>query len=270
MNLSEIFTYADTTYRLSIEQEVEAILGAQAGDPDATEALLRQYGPTIRATVNRAKKTVDEDEAQSVALLAFAEVLESHDVESGDYADPRLASRLTPHLKDRLGEIQAQESSGFSVPKRTYTRFYGILNEAGGDVATALALAPEKGMSQEVFGQVLTAVRETLSIQDVLRGEDGDDEGDRILANPIEATASSSFTEVEDRLLVEVAFQSVEDDEARICELFYGFTEYEPVPDGEIAHRLGLTRPAVQRRRGKALDKMSKATGVLQDEEGGK
>lgn len=262
MNLSDLFTYTDETYRLTLEQEVEAIRDAKAGDPEATEALLRQYGPTIRATVNRAKKTLDEDEAQSVALLAFAEVLESHDLEDEDYPDARLAPRLTPHLKNRLGEAQAAAES-FTIPKRTLTRFFSILRDADGDVEVARASCETKGMSPEVFDAILQA-RSSGSLSDTL----SDDTRDRIeTATPI--YGSREEEEIEDRLLVEIAFRAVDDEEARIVELAYGFRGTEdyaagdPVPDAAIAPVVGLTRPTVQRRRAGALDKMRKATGAV-------
>lgn len=255
--IAQIFTYTDADVSLTVEAEVDLIVAAQAGDADAYVRLLTAYGRTLRAVVNAAKKTVDEEEAQAVALVAFAEILSSHDPFDEAYQDGRLASRLTPHLRDALGSLQAQENLTFTVPKRTYTRYLGILNEAEGDVEAARDLAPDRGMRVSTFDEIHAIVRKTSSAP---LADDEDAEPQE--GTPVLITAPSSFDEAEDRILIDVAFSAVDDEGARIVELAYGFTEYDPVPDAEIGHRLGLTRPTVQRKRGKALDSMRKALGV--------
>ncbi|WP_157601800.1 hypothetical protein [Promicromonospora kroppenstedtii] len=75
------------------------------------------------------------------------------------------------------------------------------------------------------------------------------------------------MVDVEDKILVDMAFAAMTDEEARICELAYGFTEYEPVPDPEIGHRMGLSKATVQRKRQKALGQSRKALGVALAEE---
>lgn len=257
MNLSTLFTFSPEV-SLSLDDEIRAIQEAQAGDESAAETLLLAYGPAIRNAVSRFSDAMDADDLEASALLAFTETLASHDPERGE----RLAGRLVQILRDTIMK-EATSGEAFSVPKRTLTRFYGILRAAEGDTSAARELAPSMGMSEANFDEVLTSVRSVDSLQARLFGGDEDDTAEDLLARPIESRVESSFSDVEDRLLVEVAFQAVDDEEARICELFYGFTEYDPVPDGEIGHRLGLTRPTVQRRRSSALDKMRKATGVL-------
>lgn len=262
MNLDEIFTYTDETFRLTVDQEREAIVLAQGGDPDATEALLRAYGRTLRKTVGKAKKVMDEEEARATALVAFTEVLQSHDVEDENYADPRLASRLKPHLLDSLGQAQAG-AEAFTIPKRTLTRFHGILRAADGAPERGVEICESMGMSRDVFLATLDAVG-TGALDESASDEDGRDRIES--ATPL--FADSHEADVEDRLLIETAFAAVDDEEARIIELRYGFRSTEDyaageeIPDGEVAKIVGLTRPTVQRRRASGLEKMREATGV--------
>lgn len=271
--LDRLFTYADAVV-VTEPEEVALIEAAQAGDEDAYARLLEIYGPAIRAAVNSARKIIDEEEAQATALVAFAEVLASHDPHNPDYLDGRLAPRLAPHLKDALG-LAVAGSYAFQVPKRSLTRYLGILKEADGDPAAARDLAPSRSMSVETFDAIRAAAAATSLTEATEFGEDfhrtGEgSEGTSYRASDLAASplfAPAPVVDIEDRLLVQAAFRAVEDQEARIVELAYGFTEYDPVPDAEIAHRLGLTRPTVQRKRGKALTSMRKALGVTLEPE---
>lgn len=265
----DLFTYTETDYSMTEAEEAAAILSAQAGDEAAKMDLMRAYGPALRSAVSRFKSGVadgqrsrvaDEfgspssslDDLQSAALVAFLELIESHDPAQ----NPRLAGRVAVHLADSLA-AQFSKEAHFAIPKRTLTRFHGILKAADGDVSAALDMAGEYGMARETFLSVLAAVQSG-SI-DGLTGP-SDDATREPVATPIYAAAP--VVDVEDRILVDMAFRAVSDEEARIVELAYGFTEYDPVPDAEIGHRLGLTRPTVQRRRASALGTMRKAIGV--------
>src|SRR5690606_16376230 len=144
----------------------------------------------------------------------------------------------------------------FRIPDRMLSRFFGIMREAEGDFDKALALAPSRSMSRDAFRAIYDATgAESLPTQD----EEDDERAPRV-GRPL--VASSPVVDVEDRILVDAAFSALDDEEARIVELSYGFTGYEPLPDGEVAHRVGLTRPTAQRRRANALDKMRKELGV--------
>lgn len=254
--IDNLFTYS-TPGSVTPAGETALVVAAQSGDTDAYMMLLDLYGPTLRATVARAKKTVDSEEAQAVALLAFAEVLASHDTTDPAYANGRLASRLTPHLKDALGVAMTAEHA-FAVPKRTYMRYLGILNEADGNVQAARDLAPDRQMTVETFDAIRDALG-TGTIDDLPEGQSA--AHDRI-EGATTVYASSPVTDVEDQVLVDAALASITDEECRIVELAYGFTEYDPVPDAEIGHRLGLTRPTVQRKRAGALSTIRKTLGV--------
>lgn len=261
--LDQLFTYSEAV-TLTEPEEVALIESAQAGDEAAYLRLLEAYGPALRSAVGSASKIIDAEEAQATALVAFAEILSSHDARNPDYEDGRLAPRLTPHLKDSLG-LAVSGSYAFRVPKRSLTRYLGILKEAEGDVAAARDLAPSRAMSVETFDAIHAAAG-TASLDERLEGAFASEAGHAEPGmNETPLFSPTPIVDIEDRMLVKAAFRAVDDDSARIVELAYGFTEYDPVPDAEIAHRLGLTRPTVQRRRGKALDSMRKALGVTHE-----
>ena len=268
----DVFTYSDTSeHALTEAEEAEAIAAAQAGDEAATERLLMAYGPALRAAVSNfatgvkagrnpwggeagiGTSSFEVADVQGAALVGFLETIREHD----PAVSPRLAGTIRRRIAREIADLYAS-TMPFAVPERTLSRFYGILREAEGDDALAEALAPERGMDPATFRAVFAAVRGTSSL-DRLQAEA--DETGASLA-PTAIFAPSPIVDVEDRVLVDLAFRAVEDDEERICRLAYGFTEYDPQPDAEIAHRMGLTRPTVQRKRGKALDKMRKAIGA--------
>lgn len=258
--LDELFTYSDVDHSIADENEEAAIIeAAQAGDEIAALSLMNAYGRALRSAVARFTSAglvggVPVEDLRSAAIVAFLEVIAEH--------DPALNPRLAGRVSTRLIAALAKEASGvtsFTIPERTLSRFYGILREADGDVEVALDSVGDYGMSRETFLQVLAAIRGTDSLDG--HSEDGAD------VPHVSTTATPLFSpapvvDVEDKILVDMAFAAVEDEEARICELAYGFTEYEPVPDAEIAHRLDMTRPTVQHKRGKALSKMRKALGA--------
>lgn len=274
--LHDLFTYADTAeHTLTEADEAEAISAAREGSDEATWALLLAYGPALRSAVSRFKGNLRDGQTsqahgedgttssaladlQSAAVVAFLELIAEHD----PALNPRLAGRVSARLSRALAD-EVAASASFAVPERTLSRFYGIVRDADGDLALALESAPDYGMTRETFSAVLHAVK-----ADSLDGLTADDEdGARPEIHASSVFSPSPIVDVEDKILVEVAFGAVDDEEARIVELAYGFTEYDPVPDAEIGHRIGLTRPTVQRKRGKALGKMRKALAVTPGED---
>lgn len=257
--IEQIFTYAEAA-PLTESEEVEAIAAAQAGDEDATMRLLVAYGPALRSAVSGVQSLtdgdapVDLDDARMTAVEGALTALREHDPAAG----PRLAGTIRQHVSDALKRAFADSRPALQVPARTLSRFFGILREVDGDVEAARALAPEREMLATTFDTILAAARPG-SIE-ALRDPNGDGDVRDLVAEPVYVT--SPVVDVEDAILVEAAFRAVDDEGERICRLSYGFTEYEPVADAEIGHRMGLTRPTVQRKRAKALDSMRKALGV--------
>lgn len=264
ITLAALFTDYAETPTLTVEQEIDAVEQAQAGDSEAFLVLAFAYGPLLRSLVKKAAKTLDEEEAQATALEALTKTIATHTDQTEDGYDGRLGGRLAPALKDALGKAQGEDSAYVApIPKRTYVRYLGILNAADGDLGAARDLAPSMGMKVATFDAV-RAARETSSLTPT------NDEGEEtaVEGTPIVETYATAYDEVEDRVLIDLAFSAVTDEEARIIELGYGFTgtadyaQGEPVPDLAIAEVVGLTRPTVQRRRNSGLVKMREALGV--------
>lgn len=271
--LSDLFTYAETE-TVTAAEECELIADAQAGNDLAYMRLLNLYGPLLRATVTRAAKTMEVEDAQGVALLAFQETVATHIGQVEEGYNGRLSGRLVDAVREALGVARATETS-FKIPARTLTRYQGILNAAEGDPNLAVELAPQHGMAGDTWIRIHHAAK-AKSFEGSLEGHgealkgqsysghagtgtawDGDGHGSGLYGDGREPIA-----DVEDAILVRLAFKAVDDEEARIVEMAYGFTDYDTVPDAEIGHRLGLTRPTVQRRRSSALSKMRKALAV--------
>jgi RNA polymerase sigma factor (sigma-70 family) len=256
-----VFDYTDADLSLATDEaEAALITAAQAGDPAAKERLIAAYGPVIRAAVRRyGQSSVDSglterrslDDLQQAALLGALEAIAAHDVE----VYPRLGQRMVHHLNRVLAE---ENTTAFAVPGRTLTRFYGIMRAADGDPVAAEEIAPEFKMSRATF-RVLRQLVDARSLDEQTGDEAPALDGARPLYAP------EPVTDADDRVLVDLAFAAMADDEARVCELHYGFTEYEPVPDAEIAHRLGTSRPTVQRIRARGLDKARRALAAAEE-----
>lgn len=275
----EIFSYTDADLSLDELDEARLILIAQGhpgGSPEAAKSrLIAAYGPALRAAVSRFKGGVGDgqlsrsasdygtssrsiEDLQSAAIVGLLEAIAEHDPAK----NPRLAGTLVHHLNRALSE-EVEAAPAFAIPTRTLSRFYGIVRAAEGDLDAAEVLAGDFGMSVDTFRDVRSAVgAESLDkmAADTDNGTSASTKGNDVAAEPI--FAPSPVVDVEDRILVDMAFGAMTDEEARVCELAYGFTEYEPVPDPEIAHRIGVSKAAVQRRRNKALGKARRALGV--------
>lgn len=240
--------------RLTQDEERETIHAAKAGDEAAKIKLAYAYAPALRNAVTRYTDVLGQEDARMAAVIALLDSVATFDPDRYD----RLAAVIAPALTNELGE-QVASSAAVTVPHRTRTRFFGILRRADGDVHKAALLAPKYEMSRETFYAVLEAINaESMDAQHGERDEFGGYERPAFpLWNPEDV-----YADAEDRILVEMAFGSVDDLETDICRLSYGFSSYNPVPDGQIAADLGMTRPTVQRRRAGALAKMRDSLGA--------
>lgn len=240
--LDEIFQHS-AEERLSLEDERAAIAAAQAGDVAAQERLLLAYAPALRAGVSWHRRAggastgVDVEDVRQAAVWALLEAIHDFDL---DGAYDRLAAvvhgRVHWAVSDAMGAAQT-----VSIPERTRRRFFAVLRTAGGDLELAERIAPDHDMSPETFRAVADAVAST------------SDDAYETLAEIPDLT---EYEAAENRVLVEVAFSAVTQWEGNVCRLAYGFATYEPLPDLEIAHRLGSSRSAIQRTRTSALSKM--------------
>lgn len=250
--LSEIFDYAPSA-PLTLDDEREAISAAQTGDEPATLRLLRAYAPAMRSTFARYRRAMDVDDLRAEILAAFLAAVQEFDPAKGD----RLAGRLGDRLTRGVGSAVASTST-FAIPERTLQRFYGILRRGAGDASRAAEIAPDYEMTRENFLAILAVVRQSESL-------DGDAETADVRsaeAHSLWGEGSRFEADAEDAILCEAAFRAVDEQEKDVVGLAYGFSDYDPVPDAEIGHRLGLSRPKTQRVRAGALGKMREALAV--------
>jgi RNA polymerase sigma factor (sigma-70 family) len=254
VNIDELFTAPRSVDPLPEEVERSLIVRAQGGDETATETLLMTYAPALRSAVKRARSTtLSQEDARSVAILGLMEAIRQFDPERGSSLAPVLKHRLN----DELTEAVAQDRGGSYVPSRMVRRFFGILRAAGGSVDAGAALAPSFGMGSDTFREVADAVRGVVSLDRLIEVQ-----GDVFFLRASAIRVDRNLVDADDRMLCETAFAAVDDVETDVCRMAYGFTEPDPVPDAEVAHRLGMTRPTVQRRRVSALAKMRVALAV--------
>jgi DNA-directed RNA polymerase specialized sigma subunit len=271
-NLDALFTYSDAA-PLPEADEVAAIEAAQLGDESATLALMEAYGPALRAAVSRfsglveGDAPIDPEDARMTAVSGFMEALHAHDPAKGS----RLAGTVAQYVNEALTEATKTTRPALSVPKRTLSRFFGILREAEGDVAAARDLAPSREMTHATFDQILAAARPG-SIEALRDPSGAGTELRDLVAQPV--FTPSPVVDVEDRILADAALRACDDDEHRVVSLQYGFSPVVEFVDGqrvqvdrlpsdrEIGDIIGMTRPTVQRRGKSALTKMRKALGV--------
>ncbi|QNJ56542.1 DNA binding protein [Arthrobacter phage Niobe] len=265
--LTDIFDRKVNVGSLSEDAEREAIAAAKAGDSEATVRLMYAYAPALRSAAGKfsnaggghdAIQTADREDIHAAITTAFFEAVKAFDPDT----QTRLAATLNSAL--RPSELTGVLSGpvAFTVPHRTLSRFYSILRKADGNPFEAVKIAREHHMSPEVFLSVLSAVRDVNSMDAC--HVNGDANGEHwqgessINVRPI----WDASTVEEDAELVKAAFAAVNDLEKTVCEMTYGFTDYDPIPDAEIGHRLGFSRAKAQRTRSSALGKMREALAV--------
>jgi DNA-directed RNA polymerase specialized sigma subunit len=267
--LSDIFDRRVSAGKLSLEEEREALHEAKAGAEAATLKLLYAYAYALRGVAGdyrhaaglRAAGPRDihvSDDLRMAAVEGFLEALYAFDL---DGAHSRLAATVEGYIANSLSRAVVAPVA-VSVPERTLKRFYAILRKAEGDPVRGAAMAPHFSMTEETFDSVLKAVRNVQSLDGPAGGPAGGPGGhspDRLDFSAV--TGQDYLNDIEDRLLVEAAFAAVDDLEEEVCRLAYGFGDSDPIPDAEVGHRLGLSRPKVQRVRASALGKMHNAIG---------
>lgn len=275
--LDRIFGYEETI-TLTEQEEADLITLAQGGDSEAFMYLMRVYGRTLRKQSNRASKTLDMndrsysvEEARDLAVMAFTEVVMTHDVHSEEY-NARIAGRLATELTETYGFAHAGSKS-LTVSKRHYSRYVGIMKKADQNLDAAYELAVEApGMDPDTFLAIHRAVQGT-SLDAALTGEDGSII-ETANARPVVTLVDDAYTEAEDAVLIDAAFAAVNDEEERILSLHYGFrgvqrddlgvnyAQGQVIPDAAIASVIGSSQQTVNRKRSAGLAKMRKALAV--------
>jgi len=219
-------------------------LRAQSGDTSAAETLLGSFIAYLRSMVrNHTHESADADDALSVATLAFMEAI--HAFEPGG----SLVGLVTTRVRSAL-TASNNSTVPAHVPERTLKRYFSILRRADGDPARAVEMAPQFGMARETFEEIAAAVLGAESVA----------EADEL--GYLVSTVRSVSDMAEETLLLETAWKAVDDFETDILRLAYGFSDYRPNSDGEIAEKLGYGRATIQRRRQGALSKMRVSLGL--------
>lgn len=227
------------------EEERWLIARFQGGDAEALEPLVLAYLPLLLKAV-RTHSHLDRDDARQACLEGLMRAVHAFDLQR----DCRLAGILPSYLDHALAKA-GTEGRAVRIPSRSYARYQGIMRRAGGDLTKAIEIAGEHKM----------AVNTLLAVHHAVRAESLDaSEAAEWLADPLEHV----YELEEDQLrLVAAAFAVLDCLEEEIIRASCGFTpDFEPQPDAEIAHRLGMTRPTVQRRRAAALRKVREALAV--------
>lgn len=242
-----------TTRPLVKADRKATVMAAKHGDQSAYEALLADFVPNLRALSRAFSDRLGRDEAEAAALLGFCEAVEAYDPDM-DPEGVGVVAILSGYVREALASA-AGVTMPFTVPDRTAKRFWGILRQAEGDPVKAAALAPSRDMATETFQSLYALMRGTTSLEAWISTER--EGGDSFFGWSVEAAS------VEDRFDVARAFDAVGDTEATVVKAAYGFTEYRPMSDAEIAEA-GLvgSRSKVQRVRTNALVKMRVALGV--------
>lgn len=245
--------------RLTLADEVAAIADVKGGGSDGIVALVYAYAPALRGAVSRYRESLGED-ARAVAVAALVEAC--HAVTPGTPLAGVLPEYLTNALMTATGE-----TSSVVVPTRTLKRFLSIVRRADGDLAAAADLAPEFSMNRETFLAVAAATWGWESLESVGLRRGDDDSAVEPEASPL-WDDRGEFALAEDRLMVEIAFASVDDEERKVTRAAYGFAAYKPLSDGEIAEEMPFlgSRAKVQRTRTRALSKLRDSLGLVAED----
>lgn len=249
--------------RFSLEEERELLAAAQLGDEAAKIDLFYAYAPALRNSLKgfvRAQtagaQASDLEDVRQSAVMGLLEAIQKFDPATHD----RLAAIAAGHIKNAVA-AHAQDASGFTIPDTSMKRFFRILRDANGDTEAAALLAPSREMKSETFLAILSAIRNVDGLEAIQDDGVGESTGQGREIQ-VRSLFGDPAADAEDAVLVDLAFMAVDDLERTVCRLSYGFEDYEPVPDAEVGHRLGLSRPKTQRVRAGALGKMRQALGV--------
>lgn len=216
ISILEMLQEDDWVDPISESAEADLIAKAQAGDERATLALIRQYMPLIKRTVNAPGGHDGEDAAQEV-LITILETINSHDPDKS----PRLAGRLSSSLSGAVKAVGRTEQSHFSIPSGTLKRYNTILRAAEGDKNTAMSLCKTYKMKPATFLHIHNLVNNVAVVDEVTHFPGG----------------SVMDDTVTDSLLCEYAFTRLTDEEVQVIKAGYGFSEIEV--DGHIVFAEG-------------------------------
>lgn len=201
--------------------------------PDALTILLAELEPLVQRAA-RDSRVLEFEDARSVARIAVIEAARTNRASKGAFV--AWAKAVVGHavaLADRTSDL-------IKVPDAAAARYWRVLRANDGDLIAAYT-ACEKGealLSPATFLAIHRA-RSTRYLEDDLME----------YAEQTPDVAPGWFDAETARLLL----AELPDREARVLALAVGLDGEDPMNDGEIAERLGMSRATVQRVRSSAI-----------------
>jgi|GEM_PF-5416621 len=237
--MDELFKARVGRVSLALEEERDLITRAQAGDGDASWALLVQYRGILQKTANRVRSSVrgmtpeQVEDLQADLVLAAVEAIKGFDLVR--YV------RLAQVLPTVLRGVATEMATSLAVPSGTLDRWFKVWRAADQDYARAAELAPSMGMTADTF----RAIQHALSHAD-----------SEWVTVPWGAGVPTA--DAETYRLAHYALGLLSPAERDVIELVYGFRG-EPKSDEEVSLILESTKGTVKTQRGRALAKMREA-----------
>ncbi|UKH48481.1 DNA binding protein [Microbacterium phage Katzastrophic] len=234
--MDELFKGGSGRVSLPLEEERDLIARAQAGDGDASWALLVQYRGILQKTANRVRASVrgmtpeQIEDLQADLVLAAVEAIKSFEAER--------FVRLSQVLPGKLRDAALEMTTSLAVPRGTLALWFKVWREADQDFAAAAELAPQRGMTTDTFRAIQHALAHADSEWVTVPWGAG-------VPSPDEETYR----------LAHYALSLLSPAERDVIELVYGFRG-EPKTDEEVSLILESTKGTVKTQRRRALEKM--------------
>lgn len=234
--MDELFKTRPGRTSLDLAEERDLIERAQAGDGDASWALLVQYRGILQSTANRVRKAVrgltpeQVEDLQADLVLAAVEAIQSFDA-------ARFV-RLSQVLPGKLRDTALEMTTSLAIPRGTLALWFKIWREADQDYSAAAVLAPQRGMAAATF----RAIQHALS--------HADSEWVTVPWN-----AGTPTADEETYRLAHYALSLLSAAEREVVELLYGFRG-DVKTDMEVALIRDSSPRTVKEQRQRALEKM--------------
>lgn len=266
------------TPALTADEEAVLIVEAKAGDRDAVAAIVQSQVRYLRGEARKfgAASGVDVDDLVQSGALALVQAI-------GTF-DPARGTRLWTHAQHAIASAMRDEVAAFSstiaVPSRTLKKYRRAIREAQ-DLVVREVIRPEDAL---VRARQIARERDGMdegtfdAVHFAMSGESIDashDTSDRVSKNGYGGDATSvvmeggvgntittetpllgsrgaaGVTSVDNRDAVRRALDVLTERQRQIVALAY--LTGEDLSDGDIAARLGTSRPTVTRERNAAL-----------------
>lgn len=251
----------------------------------AGAALIEAFMPLIESAARKTKLAGQYEDAYGDAMEAFVRAVREYDLTSDTPFHHTIKARVerAVMLGDRV------ESSSVTVPAVQIARYYRLLHAFDLDATLAARAAEEDPSKWLLSGPAFLAVHAALSRPSYHGNGTGNghfrDERANDSMDPFDVIASvapSAEDEVLDREYARWLLDQTTDRQQSVCRLAYGFQDAasetaraakgyrlgEVLEDLQVADCLGMSRPTVQRERGKALKTMREAAeAAIREEE---